>query len=91
MGLGSLYCLADVGARPIWSLATLICCCPGKNQEGIVEMIIAEQGIITLPMPLMRCVRALLDGGHERGYKRAMKCPFTIATRFCGRITGPAR
>jgi hypothetical protein len=33
----------------------------------------------------------MLDGGHDRSYKRAMMYPFGIVTRLFGRITGPAR
>jgi len=54
-------------------------------------MIIADLRRIALPFPQPGRGRASLDGGHGGGYKRAMMCPFGIATRLCGRITGPAR
>jgi hypothetical protein len=54
-------------------------------------MIIAEPRTIALPVSWPGHGRASLDGGHGGGYKRAMMCPFGIATRLCGRITGPAR
>jgi hypothetical protein len=41
--------------------------------------------------PFAFAPRALLDGRHRRGYKRAMMYLFGIATRLTGRITGPAR
>ncbi len=54
-------------------------------------MIIAEPRMIALPDSQPGRGRASLDGGQDGGYKRAMTCPFGIATRLSGRITGPAR
>jgi hypothetical protein len=54
-------------------------------------MIVAGPRIIAMPASQPECGRASLDGGHGGGYKRAMMCPFGIATRLSGRITGPAR
>jgi hypothetical protein len=54
-------------------------------------MIVAELRMISLPFPQPVRGGASLDGGHGGGYKRAMMCPFGIATRLFGRITGPAR
>ena len=54
-------------------------------------MIVAESRIIALPDSPPGRGRASLDGGQDGGYKRAMTCPFGIATRLPGRITGPAR
>jgi hypothetical protein len=41
--------------------------------------------------PFAFAPRALLDGRHRRGYKRAMMYLSGIATRLTGRIIGPAR